>query len=116
MLSRNGYANTTQGRKGVLDPGEVLYNANEVEPHLALELTERLIRLALESVNDDLPEGDEELELDENGRERSRTPEVQLPLVLFLLLLSLLLLLQLHNHRSSLSGAAFLGGLGDGEH
>jgi len=27
--------------------GEILYNANEVEPHLALELTERLVRLAL---------------------------------------------------------------------
>ena len=29
--------------------GEILYNANEVEPHLALELIERLLRLALAS-------------------------------------------------------------------
>jgi len=35
-----------RGIKAANDPGEVLYNANEVEPHLALELTERLIRLA----------------------------------------------------------------------
>ena len=29
-----------RGPKQADDPGEVLYNANEVEPHLALELTE----------------------------------------------------------------------------
>ena len=56
-----------QGKKGALDPGEVLYNANEVEPHLALELTERLIRLSLESSTGDKMDGDEEMELDENG-------------------------------------------------
>ncbi len=56
-----------QGKKGALDPGEVLYNANEVEPHLALELTERLIRLSLESTSADDTDGDEEMELDENG-------------------------------------------------
>ena len=31
----------------------MLYNANEVEPHLALELTERLIRLASSTCTDD---------------------------------------------------------------
>lgn len=36
-----------RGKKATDDPGEVLYNANEVEPHLALELAERTIRLAL---------------------------------------------------------------------
>lgn len=56
-----------QGKKGALDPGEVLYNANEVEPHLALELTERLIRLSLESTSADDTNGDEETEIDENG-------------------------------------------------
>ena len=55
---------STKGRKGALDPGEVLYNANEVEPHLALELTERLIRLSLES---GVSESDEDMEVDENG-------------------------------------------------
>ena len=61
-----------QGKKGALNPGEVLYNANEVEPHLALELTERLIRLALESSGADEPaEDDEEIELDENGTDVS---------------------------------------------
>jgi hypothetical protein len=38
-----------------------------VEPHLALELTERLIRLSLESTSADDTDGDEEMELDENG-------------------------------------------------
>ena len=38
----------------------------QVEPHLALELTERLIRLALESTPED-EEAAEEFELDENG-------------------------------------------------
>ena len=55
-----------------MNPGEVLYNANEVEPHLALELTERLIRLALESSSmDESAEDDEEIELDENGTDVS---------------------------------------------
>jgi hypothetical protein len=39
---------------------------SQVEPHLALELTERLIRLALESTPED-EEAAEEFELDENG-------------------------------------------------
>ena len=39
---------------------------SQVEPHLALELTERLIRLALESTPED-DEAAEEFELDENG-------------------------------------------------
>ena len=34
-------------RRAPMGGGEILYNANEVEPHLALELTERLVRLAL---------------------------------------------------------------------
>jgi hypothetical protein len=37
------------GWRGV--QGEILYNANEIEPHLALELTERLVRLALSVTN-----------------------------------------------------------------
>jgi hypothetical protein len=35
------------GEKTAKPLGEVLYNANEVEPHVALELLERTIRLSL---------------------------------------------------------------------
>ena len=39
------------------DKGEVLYNANEIEPHLALQLTELVIRL---SHNKTTPAAEEE--------------------------------------------------------
>lgn len=35
------------GNKTIDDQGEILYNSNEVEPHVALEMLERTVRLAL---------------------------------------------------------------------
>ena len=56
-------------RRAPMGGGEILYNANEVEPHLALELTERLVRLAL-AAPANATEGDENsVALSEEERE-----------------------------------------------
>lgn len=66
------------GKKSESDTGEMLTNPNEIEPHLALQIIEKVIRLSLaDKVTDSLSSGRAEFEGPEAKEEPPQQPQPQ---------------------------------------
>merc|ERR1712146_652039 len=65
-LPRRPHAPIIKGFRGGAPLGETLYNPNEIEPHMALELIERSVRLSLFNMSSGKGSDDEDDD-DEGG-------------------------------------------------
>jgi hypothetical protein len=65
------------GTKSEVSKGEILYNSNELEPHLAMEIMERIVRLALSDRiqnSQALSEGNDKSEYDKDKEDDDENP------------------------------------------